>query len=162
MVSKSTFRDFSLEHHGHNYFLRPDRIFGAFYLDPTNRPVLENVELISEMVVEKNRESQVYEKLANAEKAHRSNVRRIENQLNSIWDSFDELQLKTLKRKSDISHIPLTRFSRPSTNRFSSSAQSIKSAVDVEMTSITDIENTYMNPMTKSGDLLKNDNQSPI
>jgi len=99
MISKSTFKDFSLEHH-HNYFLRPDRIFGAFYIDPNNRPCLDQLESISEMVVEKNREREVYEKLDNAEKAHRSNILRIENQLTSIWNVLDELELKTLKQKS--------------------------------------------------------------
>mmetsp|Transcript_10257 Transcript_10257/g.13387 ORF Transcript_10257/g.13387 Transcript_10257/m.13387 type:complete len:593 (+) Transcript_10257:165-1943(+) len=38
VVSKSDFSAFSLPHVDGNYFLRPDRILGVFYIDPNNQP----------------------------------------------------------------------------------------------------------------------------
>jgi hypothetical protein len=38
VVTKSDFAAFSLPHVDGNYFLRPDRILGVFYIDPNNQP----------------------------------------------------------------------------------------------------------------------------
>jgi len=92
MISKSTFKDFSLEHH-HNYFLRPDRIFGAFYIDPTNRPIIEDIEMVSEMVVEKDRENLVGDKFRLVEKNYIKNIERIDEQIRLLWDPIEKLKV---------------------------------------------------------------------
>mmetsp|Transcript_30159 Transcript_30159/g.38907 ORF Transcript_30159/g.38907 Transcript_30159/m.38907 type:complete len:179 (+) Transcript_30159:213-749(+) len=94
MVSKSIFRDLSLEHHNGNYFLRPDRILGAFYVDPKRLPVLDTLELVSEVTVEKNRENQVFEKLRDAENKHHNNATRVDTSIASLWNRSLEIKKK--------------------------------------------------------------------
>ena len=51
MISKSTFKGFSLEHNNGDYFLRPDRILGAFHVDPRRKPLL-NLKVAIELDVD--------------------------------------------------------------------------------------------------------------
>ena len=71
MVSKSTFKDFSLEHNGGNYFLRPDRILEAFHVDQKRLPIVK-LNSQSELEFEKNRDRQAIEKLEIMEDKHHS------------------------------------------------------------------------------------------
>jgi hypothetical protein len=91
MFSKSTFVDYSLRHENGNYFLRPDRIFAAFHVDPSNLPIMSG-EAFKEMKVERHREHQVMEKLKAAEMKHQENAQRIEKEVASIWRLISELR----------------------------------------------------------------------
>jgi hypothetical protein len=93
MFSKSTFVDFSLQHDNGSFFLRPDRIFGAFHVDPRNLPLMSG-DSAKEMIVERNREHQVIEKLQAAEMKHHVNTARIEKKVSFIWSLMDDLTRK--------------------------------------------------------------------
>jgi hypothetical protein len=88
MISKSTFTELSLEHGVGNYFLRPDRILGCFLVDPRNPPLIESIEIASELDVEKNREQQACEKLQAAENKLKGNVDRIDIALATMHRSL--------------------------------------------------------------------------
>ena len=53
MISKSTFHSFSLPHADGNYFLRPDRILGAFRVYP-KKPLLIDESSASDLEKEIN------------------------------------------------------------------------------------------------------------
>jgi hypothetical protein len=91
MISKSTFRELSLPHPDANYFLRPDRILGAFHVDSSAPPVLVSIETVSELMVEKHRELKVNESLQLADFKQRSNTDRIDSAIGSIW-AVDEVK----------------------------------------------------------------------
>jgi hypothetical protein len=90
MISRSTFRDISLEHSDGNYFLRPDRILGAFYIDSSNPVVFSDFRTRAEIIVEKNRERQSLERLITAEEIGRQNTARIDAAVSDIWSSSSE------------------------------------------------------------------------
>lgn len=66
MVGKRMFEDFSLPHADGNYFLRPDRILGAFLLDPT-KALGGHHEASARMEEEKGKDQIVKESLKNEE-----------------------------------------------------------------------------------------------
>jgi hypothetical protein len=106
MVSKSTFKEFSLEHNNGNYFLRPDRIMGAFHYhsnaeaskrlksksnwiskskSSTSSSSSFSLKLSAEMLVEMKRDKQSVHKLEMAEAKLVSNVTRIDEAVDSVW-----------------------------------------------------------------------------
>jgi hypothetical protein len=100
MISKSTFKEFSLEHHNGNYFLRPDRILGCYHVDHNYaRPKL-TLKLIAELEMEKKKEEQVFEKLILSEKKHKSNVIRVNKSVSMLWSALHEIKLPTVPSRS--------------------------------------------------------------
>jgi hypothetical protein len=90
MISKSTFSEISLEHSNGNYFLRPDRILGCFHIDSTVPPtesMVVSVQSVAELIVEKNRERQVYDVLHMADVTQKDAMARIDSAVASIWRS---------------------------------------------------------------------------
>jgi hypothetical protein len=102
MISKPTFKEFSLAHPDGNYFLRPDRILGAFHVDSSAPPVLVSIETVSELMVEKNRELKVNESLQLADSKQRSNTLRIDSAIGSIW-AVDEVKAMMEKNMKEFS-----------------------------------------------------------
>jgi len=76
VVSKATFRDFSLPHADGSYYLRPDRIMGAFLLDPAHAP-LGNEEAREGLLQERTNDSMAKNALALEEKRLEANALRI-------------------------------------------------------------------------------------
>jgi hypothetical protein len=100
MISKSTFKEFSLEHHNGNYFLRPDRILGCYQVDHNYaRPKL-TLKLIAELEMEKKKEEQVFEKMVLSEKKHKSNVIRVNKSVSMLWSALHEIKLPTIPSRS--------------------------------------------------------------
>jgi hypothetical protein len=99
-----TFKEFSLAHPDGNYFLRPDRILGAFHVDSSAPPVLVSIETLSELIVEKNRELKVNESLHLADSKQRSNTVRIDRSIGSIW-AVDEVKAMMEKSMKEFSII---------------------------------------------------------
>lgn len=94
MISKSTFKEFSLEHSNGNYFLRPDRVLGCFYINQDKKPKL-TLKLLGELQIERNREQQVIEKLKLTEDKHHLNTVRIDNTVSILWNSLKEVKIPT-------------------------------------------------------------------
>jgi hypothetical protein len=102
MISKSTFKELSLAQNDGNYFLRPDRILGAFRIDSSALPMVVSIEAVSEMIVEKNRELKVYELLQLADSKQKSNSDRIDRAISLIW-AVDEVKAMMEKNMKDLS-----------------------------------------------------------
>jgi hypothetical protein len=81
-----------MAHPDGNYFLRPERILGAFHVDSSAPPVIASMEIASELIVEKNRELRVNELLQLVDSKQRSNTDRIDAAIGSIW-AVDEVKL---------------------------------------------------------------------
>lgn len=94
MVSKSAFKEFSMENRDGNFFLRPDRILGCFHVEHSSRPKL-TLKLVTELDIEKNREIQLIEKLEMAEKKQVRNVLRISKAVDTLWSSLSEVKIPT-------------------------------------------------------------------
>mmetsp|Transcript_30134 Transcript_30134/g.38881 ORF Transcript_30134/g.38881 Transcript_30134/m.38881 type:complete len:232 (+) Transcript_30134:149-844(+) len=108
MIPKSIFKDFSLNHNDDNYFLRPDRILGCFYVDnsanyrkrrSSSSDVGKNNKKeknhhnncsLSEITVEVNRELHSHEKLNQVEQRNHNNITRIDKVLATIWNNEGE------------------------------------------------------------------------
>eukprot|EP00615_Pteridomonas_danica_P010366 CAMPEP_0114339354 /NCGR_PEP_ID=MMETSP0101-20121206/7684_1 /TAXON_ID=38822 ORGANISM="Pteridomonas danica, Strain PT" /NCGR_SAMPLE_ID=MMETSP0101 /ASSEMBLY_ACC=CAM_ASM_000211 /LENGTH=636 /DNA_ID=CAMNT_0001472315 /DNA_START=238 /DNA_END=2148 /DNA_ORIENTATION=+ len=90
MISRSTFRDFSLEHKNGTYFLRQDRILGMFRVDPKVHISLNSkafVSILSEKIKEKN----VFNNIKNnGQKNKEINLSRINQIYDELWFKDDE------------------------------------------------------------------------
>jgi hypothetical protein len=102
MISKSTFLELSLAHPDGNYFLRPDRILGAFHVDSTAPPVLVSVDTASELSGERTREATVNRLLQLADSKQKSNTDRIDAAVASLWpvDEVKAVMEKSMKETS--------------------------------------------------------------
>jgi len=94
MVSKSTFRTFSLEHANGNYFLRPDYILGVFHVDH-NRRLPFDIEVLAQCQIEKTKENNVLNDLLKKEtmKKH-NNLFRVDMAIDQLWNN----ETRTLSR----------------------------------------------------------------
>ena len=72
VVSKATFGDFSLPHADGSYYLRPDRIVGAFLLDPA-RPPLGHEEVRESLLEERTNDEEARGVLERVEKRLEAN-----------------------------------------------------------------------------------------
>ena len=91
MVGKQIFANFSLPQSDGNYFLRPDRILGAFLLDPAD-PIVGGDEAASKeaMAAEKARDATVKEALGQAQekmKQHREGVEEVQKKSTAVASS---------------------------------------------------------------------------
>lgn len=153
VVSKSTFNEFSLDHSDGNYFLRPDRILGCFYIDSSHAPVLNNLESISEIAVEKSRELQALQKLKEFEQKSHQNTSRIDTAVETIWNSSEQSKLKyNIKTKNggvvDV-NAPLSPTASPSTN-------SAKNEIEMSVFSseVGDVTPNNSNPLMNESSFL--------
>jgi len=92
MFTKSTFKGFSLEHHDGNFFLRPDRILGAFRVFDHCRPVLDQSG-IKELEKEQQREKLGLDGIDIAFQEHASNITRVDAVLSDIWAYLTKLEV---------------------------------------------------------------------
>ena len=115
MVGKQIFRNFSLPHSDGNYFLRPDRILGAFLLDPAN-PIVGGDDTMGQeaLAVEKARDATVKEVLGQLHekmKQHRKNVE--EMQKNQNEDHLGEEEQRRFSDRTSLLMNRLSSFKRP-------------------------------------------------
>jgi hypothetical protein len=73
MVSKAVFEALTLAHADGNYFLRPDRIMGAFLIDPSDPPAF-TTDAMEPLVVERNLDSQSRDELSAAQTVMEKNA----------------------------------------------------------------------------------------
>jgi hypothetical protein len=92
MITKSAFKELSMEHSNGNYFLRPDRILGCFQINHNARPKL-SLRLVTELEIERSREAQLAEKLVLSEAKQLSNVARIDLSVSSLWSSLKDIKV---------------------------------------------------------------------
>jgi hypothetical protein len=93
MITKSAFKELSMEHSNGNYFLRPDRILGCFEVNHNSRPKL-NLKSITELEIEKNREKALLSKLEMSERIQLINATRINNAVSvTLWSSLSEVKV---------------------------------------------------------------------
>ena len=96
VVSKATFGDFSLPHADGSYYLRPDRIVGAFLLDPA-RPPLGHEEVRESLLEERTNDEEARGVLERVEKRLEANNLQAESSLGDNKDtSLDEALLQHL------------------------------------------------------------------
>ena len=93
MIAKSTFREFSLEQKDGNYFLRADRILGAFVVNSKEK-FLMNEKIIGELKVERNFEGNSIEKLENAEIGKWKTAHRIEKEVEKIFKTKSNAEIE--------------------------------------------------------------------
>jgi hypothetical protein len=141
MISKSTFKEFSLAHPDGNYFLRPDRILGAFHVDSSAPPVLVSIETVSELMVEKHRELRVNESLQLADSKQRSNTIRIDRSIGSIWavDEVKAMMEKSVKEFSIIKeeeNVATVKFQKENKDKMAATFGPMEGG-DIEMNDVT-------------------------
>jgi hypothetical protein len=86
MVSKTCFACFSLPHPDGNFFLRPDRILGAFHIDSSTILDLNTLnESLEKLEVEMGEDGEESERLKQNEKKLRQNTRRINKAVEKYW-----------------------------------------------------------------------------
>jgi hypothetical protein len=89
VVSKSTFGGFSMNNSDGSFFLRPDRVLGAFEVDQTRLPAL-TAGTTSLIEAEKVKEKYVLGPLAKAAQKHQANVSRVGASIEDLWSDAAE------------------------------------------------------------------------
>jgi elongation factor P--beta-lysine ligase len=87
MVSKSTFKTFAMDNREGNYFLRRDRVLGAFQVDRFKSPDVSMDQLV-ELDLEKSRDRSALDKMEKADMKRITNTFRIDMEIESIWGSL--------------------------------------------------------------------------
>jgi hypothetical protein len=166
MISKSTFKEFSLAHPDGNYFLRPDRILGAFHVDSSAPPVLVSIETVSELMVEKNRELKVNESLHLADSKQRSNTLRIDSAIGSIWavDEVKAMMEKSMKEfsiQSDEENVATVEVQKKDKDNTAAAFAPVEGG-DIEMNTVTRTDKTFLKSEEDKGRSNQSVNTSPL
>ena len=116
MVGKQIFENFSLPLDDGNYFLRPDRILGAFLLDPAN-PIVGSDDAMDQeaLAAEKAKDATVKEVLGQVQekmKQHRENVEEVQRKNEEEDYPGNEEEQRRLSDKTSLLMNRMSSFKR--------------------------------------------------